>query len=94
MVDGEGTLSGSERHLLARMVRRRRLFLWLSLLNVVVALVLAGYYGWQAWQEIAPFTVLHFVVVVLILLAGRGNLRSYRVAGLLERLTAEPARRN
>ncbi len=67
-------------------VRRKKLFLILSATGVAIGLGLAAWFGYRRWAEPNAPTALHFVVVVLILLNARANLRQYRFAGALERL--------
>lgn len=58
-------------------------------MGVAVGAGLGLYYGWGGQSE--P-VVLQFVVVVLILLNARSNLRQYRYARVLERLMKEERR--
>ena len=55
-------------------------------MGVAVGVGFGLYYGLGGWSE--P-VVLQFVVVVLILLNARSNLRQYRYARVLERLMKE-----
>ena len=67
-------------------VRRKKLFLVLSVTGVAVGLGLAAWFGYRRWAEPGAPAGLPLIVVVLILLNARGNLRQYRFAGALERL--------
>ncbi|NIL99684.1 MAG: hypothetical protein GTN89_01690 [Acidobacteria bacterium] len=67
-------------------VRRKNLFLVLSLAGVVVGLGLAVWFGYRRWADPSAGSGLAFVVVVLVLLNARANLRQYRFAVALERL--------
>jgi hypothetical protein len=73
-----------------RTIRRKPLFLLFSLLGLTVGLGLGGWYLWQAVQQNDLRPGLHFVVVLLILLNARQNLRQYRYARLLEDLIDHP----
>ncbi len=67
-------------------VRRKKLFLVLSLAGVAIGLGLAAWFGYRRWAEPASGSGLAFVVVILVLLNARANLRQYRYALALERL--------
>ena len=67
-------------------VRRKKLFLILSATGVAIGLGLAAWFGYRRWAEPDAPAALRFVVVVLILLHARANLRQYRFAEALERL--------
>ncbi len=82
-------MTGSQRALLARTVRRKRLFLGLSVAGVAVALALAGYYGFRRFSEPSYPLGARAVIVLLILLNARLNLRQYRYAALLEAMTGD-----
>jgi hypothetical protein len=70
-------------------IKRKKLYLWLSALDVIVALGLTLYYGWQFATQ-SDFAVgIHAVLVVLILLMGRLNLRQYYYAKILEKTISE-----
>ena len=80
-------LTPSQARFVERLVRRERLFLWLSVAGVLVGFGLAAYFLWTRTGETAAGTDgLRFVVVVLILLNARQNLRQVRVARALSRL--------
>jgi len=68
----------------ARALRRKRLFLALSIVGLVIAATLALYYGFRRLHDpdfpIGP----RLVIVVLILLNSRQNLRQYRFASVIE----------
>jgi len=67
-------------------VRRKRLFLALSLAGVAVGLGLAVYYGYRRFHDPEYALGLRAVVVLLILLNARQNLRQFRYALVLEKL--------
>jgi hypothetical protein len=82
----DADLTGTERAFVARAVRRRRLFLALSLFGVVLAVGLGGYYAWRKLHDPGFALGARLVIVVLVLLNSRQNLRQYRFAGILEKL--------
>ena len=79
----------TERRFARRAVARRRLFLALAVAGVVVAVLLGGYYTYRKVRDPAFALGARPVLVVLILLNSRQNLRQYRYAGLLEKLGAD-----
>jgi hypothetical protein len=79
-------LTEDERRFATRAVRRKNLFLALSLIGIAAALGLAAYHGFSWARGSSDRLGLHVVVVILILLNARQNLRQYRYAGLLEKL--------
>ena len=81
-----GALTDDERRFADAAVGRKGLFLALSLTGIVVATALAVYYGYR-WALDRTYPVgLRSVVIVLVLLNARQNLRQYRYAALLEKL--------
>jgi hypothetical protein len=79
-------LTGTEKAFLARALRRRRLFLVLSVVGIVVAIGLVAYYTWRKLHDPTFAVGARVVIVVLVLLNARQNLRQYRFAGILEKL--------
>ncbi len=79
-------LSDSEIRFAGRAVRRGRLFLALASAGVVIALALSVFYGYRRWTDPSFPVGVRAVVVVLILLNARQNLRQYRYASLLGKL--------
>jgi len=79
-------LTESERAFVARALRRRRLFLALSVVGVLVAVGLGVYYTWRKLHDPAFAVGARMVIVVLVLLNSRQNLRQYRFAGILAKL--------
>jgi len=67
-------------------VRRKKVFLVLSVAGVAIGLGLAVWFGYRRWAEPQATGALPLVVVVLVLLNARANLRQYRFAEALERL--------
>lgn len=77
-------LTKHERKLAAKAIQRRKLFLGLSITSVIVGLGLAVFYSWEAYTQPGFDIGIHFVLVVLILLNARQNLRQYNYARILE----------
>lgn len=77
-------MTDSERRFALRAVRRKRLFLALSIAGLVIAAGLGGYYGFRRARDPAFPIGPRAVIVLLILLNARQNLRQYRFARLLE----------
>ena len=75
-----------------RAVRRKRLFLGLSISGLAIAAALGVLYGFLWWRDpgfpIAP----RAVIVLLVLLNARQNLRQYKYARLLEGFMEHRAR--
>lgn len=82
-------MTEAERRFAARAVRRRKLFLALAAAGIVVASSLTIYYGYRRSHDDGYPLELRSVLVVLILLNARQNLRQYRYAALLEKLTRD-----
>ncbi|HEV8199233.1 MAG TPA: hypothetical protein VGS03_04365 [Candidatus Polarisedimenticolia bacterium] len=66
-----------------RALRRRPLFLGLSIFGIAVAVGLSGYYVWRRVHDPLFPVAARAVIVVLVLLNARQNLRQYRFAGVL-----------
>jgi len=79
-------LTGAESRFAERAVRRRRVFLALSMASGVIAAGLAAYYGYRRLSDPTYPLGAHAVIVLLILLNARMNLRQYRYAGVLAQL--------
>jgi hypothetical protein len=79
-------VTDAESRFAARALRRKRLFLVLSIAGLVIAAGLSVYYIARVATNpdfpIGP----RLVIVVLILLNARQNLRQYRFAGILEQV--------
>jgi len=80
-------LTEYEKKLTTNTIRRKKLFLALSILGVVIALGLALFYTWQAYIQTSSSIGIHVVVIILILLNARQNLRQYNFAKILETVT-------
>jgi hypothetical protein len=75
-------LTNKEKLLLDRIAGQKNLYLTFSIINVVIAVFLLIYYGLVTKN----FHSIQFVLIILILLAGRAHLRQYRSALLLHKL--------
>ena len=86
---GEGStpsLSDTERAFAARAVRRKRVFRILSMVNIAAAVLLALVYGYERILDPSFAVAPRAIIVLLILLAARQNLRQYKYAAILEKL--------
>lgn len=85
-------MTDSQTQFARRAVRRKKLFLRLAIAGLVIAAGLSVYYGYRRMTDPAFGIGPRAVIVLLILLNSRQNLRQYRYAGVLESLmdTREP----
>ena len=85
-------MTDSQNAFAARAVRRKRLFLQLAIAGLVIAGGLSIYYVYRTLTDPAFGIGPRAVIILLILLNSRQNLRQYRYAGVLESLmsTGEP----
>ena len=74
----------TQQRFIERALRRKKLFLVLSIVGIVIALVLAVYYGFRRLNDSTFPIGPRAVIVVLILLNSRQNLRQYRFASFIE----------
>ena len=81
------SLDEAERAFAARAMRRKRLFLVLSNASIAVAALLALVYGWERLRDPSFPIGPRAVVILLILLNARQNLRQHKYAAILEKLT-------
>lgn len=81
-------MSPSDRLFARRALGRGRLFLGLSVAGVAVALGLAALYGYRRWIDPGYPLGLPAVVILLVLLNARQNLRQYRYVRVLESFSA------
>lgn len=79
-------LTESEIRFAGRAVRRGRLFLALACAGVAIALALSVFYAYRRLTDPSFAVGARAVVVLLILLNARQNLRQYRYASLLRKL--------
>ena len=70
-----------------RALRRRPLFLALSVGGIAVAAGLSSYYVWRRMHDPLFPVAARAVIVVLVLLNARQNLRQYKCARIVARLT-------
>ncbi len=82
------TLSDSERLFVSRTVRREHSFLVMSAVGVIVALALGAYTIYQRSLDPDIAIGARVALIVFILLNARLNLRQYRYAAILGKLTA------
>ena len=81
------SLNEVERAFAERAVRRKEVFRVLSIAGIVIAAGLAVFYGWERAHDPAFALAPRLVLIVLILLNARQNLRQHKYAALLEKLT-------
>jgi hypothetical protein len=81
-------LSESERAFAERAVRRKQVFRRLSFASVAVAAGLAVFYGYERLRDPSFALGPRAVIILLILLNARQNLRQYRYAAVLEKVIA------
>ena len=79
-------LNEVERAFAARAVRRKEVFRVLSIAGIAIAAGLALFYGWERAHDPAFPLAPRLVLIVLILLNARQNLRQHKYAALLEKL--------
>ena len=75
------TLTDREKMFLARVSKRRNLFLLFSVLTVLVAAAFLFYHGLIA----RDLNGQRLVIVLLLLLSGRSHLRLYRISVILNK---------
>ena len=81
------SLSEVERAFAERAVRRKEVFRVLSVAGIAIAAGLALFYGWERLRDPSFPLAPRLVLIVLILLNARQNLRQHKYAALLEKLT-------
>ena len=81
-MDLDGTLTEPEKNFLARLARRRHLFLLSSVATVAVAVTVLVYHGLVLKDMDGP----RFVIVLLLLLSGRSYLRLHKSATIFCKL--------
>jgi hypothetical protein len=75
-----------------RAIRRKRLFLGLSIAGLSIAFALTALYGVLWWRNPAFPVAPRAVIILLVLLNARQNLRQYKYARLLEGFMGKMAR--
>jgi hypothetical protein len=81
------SLNEVERAFAERAVRGKEVFRVLSLAGIAIAVGLALFYGWERLHDPSFALAPRLVLIVLILLNARQNLRQHKYAALLEKLT-------
>ena len=74
----------SQQRFVERALRRKKLFLAISIVGIVIAVVLTAYYGVRRLNDPTYPIGSHAVIVILILLNSRQNLRQYRFVSFIE----------
>lgn len=77
-------LTDKEKSLLDRIARQKNLYLAFSFMSVGIAALLIVYHG--VFKH--DINAINFVLIILVLLAGRSHLRQYRSAVILHKLKA------
>jgi hypothetical protein len=81
------SLNEVERAFAEQAVRRKEVFRVLSIAGIAIAAGLAVFYGWERLHDPTFALAPRLVLIVLILLNARQNLRQHKYAALLEKLT-------
>ena len=84
-------MTESEEAFARRAVRRKGLFLKLSVAGLIVAAGLVVLYSFFWWRDHSYSVGPRAVIILLVLLNARQNLRQYRYAGVLEQLLPRDA---
>jgi formate-dependent nitrite reductase membrane component NrfD len=74
----------TQQRFVERALRRKRLFLAISIVGIVIAIGLTAYYGIRRLNDPTYPIGSHAVIIVLILLNSRQNLRQYRFVSFIE----------
>jgi hypothetical protein len=85
-------MTDNDQRFALRAIRRKRLFLGLSIAGLSIAGALVILYGCLWWFNPAFPIVPRAVIVLLVLLNARQNLRQYKYARILEGLMAPGVR--
>ena len=88
----DGATNGLQGRFVLRAIRRKRLFLGLSSAGIVIAFTLTVLYGILWWRNPALPIAPRAVIVLLVLLNARQNLRQYKYARVLEGFVGKRAR--
>jgi hypothetical protein len=86
---GTDTMTEGERAFAARAIRRKQLFRMLSNVSIAVAALLAVVYGVERLRDPTFSIGPRAVIILLILLNARQNLRQHKYAAILEKLTGQ-----
>ena len=79
-------MTEAQSRFLTNAIRRKDFFLQLSILGVIVAIGLGAWYIWRSLEEPSASGGTGWVLVLLVLLNARQNLRQHRYAVLLQEL--------
>lgn len=80
------TLTDVERAFATMAIHRKRLFRILSNAAIAVAVLLAVIYGYERFRDPSFQVAPRAVIILLILLNARQNLRQHKYAAILEKL--------
>jgi hypothetical protein len=80
------TMTDAERAFAAKAIRRKRLFRRISDVSIAVAALLAIVYGIERARDPSFSLAPRAVIILLILLNARQNLRQHKYAAILEKL--------
>ena len=80
-------MTEAQSRFLTNAIRRKDLFLQLSIVGVIVAIGLAGWCIWRRLEEPSASGGTGWVLLILVLLNARQNLRQCHYARILRNLT-------
>jgi hypothetical protein len=80
-------MTETERQFAAKAIRRKQLFRNVSNVSIAVAVLLAMVYGFERLHDPSFQLAPRAVIILLILLNARQNLRQHKYAAILEKLT-------
>ena len=81
------SMTQPEREFAAKAIRRKQLFRAISNISIAVAVLLALVYGFERLHDPSFQLAPRAVIILLILLNARQNLRQHKYAAILEKLT-------
>ena len=81
------SMTETERQFAAKAIRRKQLFRKISNISIAVAVLLAIVYGFERLHDPTFQLAPRAVIILLILLNARQNLRQHKYAAILEKLT-------
>jgi len=81
------SMTQPEREFAAKAIRRKQLFRTISNISIVVAVLLGLVYGFERLHDPSFQLAPRAVIILLILLNARQNLRQHKYAAILEKLT-------
>ena len=85
-------MTDSDQRFALRAILRQRLFLALSIAGLTIAFALTVLYGFLWWRNPAFPVAPRAVIVLLVLLNARQNLRQYKYARILAGFMGQDAR--